>query len=681
MTGAPRPEPWTPADSIGWATMMAWDLSGNMGSEITRMRLAERLSKQQIDELIPPYPGNPRVDAAGGVTAAVPDAPLATVDYPALYRSLKVDAAALADPGDLLIARGPDRVIEGIGSNNWVVSGERTVSGRPLLANDPHLALTTPSIWYAAHLSTPTLNVIGSTLAGLPFIVIGRNDRIAWGVTNTGPDTQDLYIEELRERDGAGSSTITEARTPDGWQALETRDEVIRVKGAADVPLKVRVSRHGPLISDVSRGAREAAATLKGGTLHDGTYALAFQWSALRADDRTVQAGLQINRASDWSSFVAALRLFDSPQQNFVYADTMGNIGFMAAGRVPVRRPENDLMGQAPAPGWDARYDWQGFVRFEQLPQSLNPPEHRIVTANHKVVPDDYAPYLTSEWAAPFRARRIESLLDATGRHDTASFANIQGDVRSLAAVAVLPLLADTRPSDDGARDALRRLAAWDGTMRGDRLEPLIFAAWMRALEQVITTDELGEELHTRYRASRTVFLINVLSDRNGQSRWCDDIATPGVETCADMKTKALDLALADLTRRLGPDRSRWRWDALHTVQAAHRPFSNVPSIARFFDLTLPIGGDANTVDVAGYSIDDEAAPFVVHHGPSLREIVDFGDLEQSRFIVATGESGNRLSPFYANLFERWGRVESVPMQMRRDAVEQGAVGTLRLMP
>ena len=579
LTGAARPEPWTPADSIGWATMMAWDLSTNWNSELTRMRLATRLTKQQIDELMPPYPGNPRIDGQGRVLAAVPDAPLPIADYPSLYRSLGIDTAALSSHATSLLASAPSVFVEGIGSNNWVVSGARTASGKPLLSNDPHLSLTAPSIWYLAQLSSPNLDVIGATLPALPFVVIGRNEHVAWGVTNTGPDTQDLYVEALREHEG-----ITEVRTPDGWEALDTRDEVIHVKGAADVALRVRSSRHGPLISDVSRAAGDALKIVSTKSSSTAGFALAFQWAALRPDDRTVAAGLAMNRASDWSSFVAALRDFHSPQQNFVYADVDGNIGFIAPGRVPIRRADNDLMGQVPAPGWDARYDWQGFVRLEQLPQSLNPPDNRIVTANHKIVPDDYAPFLTSEWAAPFRARRIEALIDANDRHDLASFAAIQGDVQSLAAVRLLPLLADTRPSSGDASDAARKLAAWDGTMRGDRIEPLIFSAWMRELVRLITQDRLGPDLFASQWQPRTVFLINVLSNRDGQGRWCRDAkqpdATDAADPCAELKTRALDLALADLARRLGPDRSHWRWDALHTVRAEHRPFGRVPYLA-----------------------------------------------------------------------------------------------------
>jgi penicillin amidase len=217
--------------------------------------------------------------------------------------------------------------------------------------------------------------------------------------------------------------------------------------------------------------------------------------------------------------------------------------------------------------------------------------------------------------------------------------------------------------------------------MAGERVEPLIFSAWMRELVRIVTQDELGPDVGKRYLAQRTVFLINVLSDREGQSRWCDDITTPAVETCADMKTRALDLALEDLKRRLGSDPDKWRWDALHRMRAIHRPLSNVPSIARFFELTAPIGGDSNTVDVAAYNIDDDEAPYVDRHGPSLREIVDFGDLENSRIVFSTGESGNRLSPLYDNLLRPWLTVGSVPMQTRRSSVERGALGTLHLTP
>lgn len=661
LTRAPMPESWAPSDTIGWLTMMAWDLSGNWATELMRMRLSQRLTKQQIDEFVAPYPGN----------GDIPDSPLPTADYVALYRRLAEQGAAIDAWTKPLMAYAQDAQVEGKGSNNWVVSGARSASGKPLLANDPHLDLSAPSIWYLAQVSWPGQDVIGATLPGVPFVVIGRNKRIGWGLTNTGPDTQDLYVEELRESNGT-----TEARTPTGWQPLETRTEVIRVKDRPDVTLTVRASRHGPLISDVSRTATDATRVV--GT---GRYAIAFQWTALRPDDRTAQAGFAIGRATDWTSFVAATRDFHAPQQNLVYADVAGNIGFIAPGRVPVRKPDNDLMGQAPAPGWEARYDWDGFVPFDRLPRLLNPPAGEIVTANHRVIDDPTGPYLTSEWAAPFRARRIESLIDAKPKHDLASFAAIQHDVRSLAAARLMPLLMKTPVDDEASKAVLARLSVWDGTMAGDRMEPLVFAAWMRELSRLVMQDELGADLMADYWDQRTVFMIDVLSDREGRGRWCDDTTTPAVETCADLQKKALTLALDDLTKRIGPNRDAWRWDQQHFARSEHRPFARVPALARWFDLRAPVGGDSNTVNVGGYRIRDEAAPFVDHHGPSLRMLLDFDDLERSRFIQTTGQPGDRLARGYGRFVKRWQDGETVPMMIERAHVESGSTRVLRLTP
>ena len=670
LTGAPFPEAWTPADSIGWSTMMAWDLSGNWTSELLRMRLAQKLTKKQIDEFLPPY-REPFSGVAGGDPGGKAEAPLETADYTALYRNLKQTSAQLSRAADA----APPSLVEGMGSNNWVVSGARSTSGKPLLANDPHLGLSAPALWYFAHLHSPSLNVIGATLPGLPFVVLGRNDRIAWGLTNTGPDTQDLFIEELRE----SSSGVAQVRTPDGWRDLDILHETIKVKGEPDVPLVVRASRHGPLVSDVSRSVGDAVGALAEGDAR--RYAIAFAWTALMPDDRTVQAGIGLNRARNRDEFVSAMRDFHSPQQNIVYADVDGRIGFIAPGRIPLRKTSNDLKGQAPAPGWDARYDWMGFVPFEQLPQRFDVPEGRIVTANHKVVADDYVPFLTSEWAPPYRARRIEALIDAKPRHDLASFAAIQADRRSLAALEALPQLMTTAPSNASARAAMERLARWDGTMDAEHPEPAIYAAWMRELSRLVYADELGPDLFAAYWDQRHVFLVNVLRNVDGQGRWCDDLTTPEVETCASLQSRALDLALADLGRRLGPHLERWKWGALHPARSEHRPFARVPMLSGVFDLRVPTGGDANTVNVGRYTIRDGLEPFASKHAASLRAIYDLADLEQSRFIHSTGQSGNRLSPLYANFVARWAAVRTVPMQTRREAVERGAMGTLSLQP
>ncbi|TAN51313.1 MAG: penicillin acylase family protein, partial [Betaproteobacteria bacterium] len=351
LTGA-RPEPWTPADSATWTKMVAWDLGGNWRNELLRMRLSKTLPLARIHEFVAPYPG---------------EAPPEIADLKTLYGSLDRGGVQLAEDADRLLALAPGEPPEGVGSNNWVVSGAHSTSGKPLLANDPHLGLTAPPVWYLAHLSVAGRNVIGATFPGVPAIVLGRNDRIAWGFTNTGPDVQDLYLEKL---DAAGNYL-----TPDGPRAFTVIEESIRVKGAPDEPLQIRVSRHGPVISDVSRAAADQAPR---------GYVIAFAWTALLEDDRTLQAAHKIARAGNWQDFLSAARDYQVPQQNMVYADVEGNIGFVAPGRIPVRKPENDLKGLAPAPGWDARYDWAGWIAFEQLPQQYNPASGRLWSANEK---------------------------------------------------------------------------------------------------------------------------------------------------------------------------------------------------------------------------------------------------------------------------------------------------------
>jgi penicillin G amidase len=638
LTGV-KPGPWQAADSLAWVKMMAWDLGGNWRTELLRMRLAKKLSTAQIGEFLPPYPG---------------DAPLAIADYAALYRQLDASKlAALALPG----------LTEDGASNNWVVAGSRTASGKPLLANDPHLGLAAPAIWYFAHLSAPGLDVMGATLPGVPAVVLGRNRHIAWGFTNTGPDVQDLYIERV---DGDGR-----VLAPQGWQQLATRREVIKVKGQADVTITVRSSRHGPLISDVFKPAADALPQ---------NFALAFAWTALREDDRSMQAAGKLATARNWNEFLAAARDFDSPEQNMVYADTDGDIGFVAPGRVPLRKPENDLKGQAPAPGWDAKYDWDGFIPFEDLPHSYNPAAGEIVTANNKIVPDDYPYYLTSEWVPPYRANRIKQLLDATPKHTRQSFERIQADTVSLQVREILPLLLKTKTSDPEAQQVLRQLGRWDANMSAAGAEPLIVSAWLRELGRLIYADELGDMFDGAWE-HRARFMYNVLADTHGEGYWCDDVNTPAKETCAELLPQALNLALADLKRRYGEDRKQWRWGDAHYALSEHRPFGRQPLLAKFFDIRVPSPGDTYTIDVGRNTLANKTAPFASRHAPSLRAIYDLSDLDKSEYMQSTGQSGNVLSPLYRNFSGPWSRVEYIPMSMKRSDALAGSLGTLRLQP
>jgi penicillin amidase len=646
LTRAPEPEPWSAVDSIGWTLMMAWDLSGNWGSEILRMRLAQKgWSLKQIQEFLPPYRG---------------DAQPATADYTALYRQL----AKIGQQSAALWRELPGYV-EGMGSNNWAVGPHRSLSGKPLLANDPHLGLSAPALWYFAHLSAPGLNVIGATLPGVPSVVLGRNDRIAWGFTNTYPDVQDLFIERINPENP------DQYETPTGWADFAVVREVIKVKDGADVTLDVRTTRHGPVISDAISVAAQ-------GAVPQG-YALTFAWTALSADNLTVQATSRLNRARNWEEFMQAMKHFHSPQQNILYADVDGNIGFIAPAKVPVRKPENDLKGLFPAPGWDARYDWAGFIPFDELPRQFNPPQGFLATANEKVVADSYPHFLTFEWAPPYRADRIRERLLATPKHGLDSFAAIQADVKSLAVEQFLPFL--TRIPAKGAeeRRVQQMLASWGADMAADRTEPLIVTAWLRELSRLVYADELGPDLFLDYWDQRSVFMLGVLADKDGQSRWCDDIRTPARESCDALIERALSLALADLRNRYGDDMAQWRWGPAHEAHSEHRPFGRVDWLARWFDQRVPTPGDTFTVNAGRHSIRTERAPFTNHHAASLRAIYDFSNLENSRYMHSTGQSGNPFSPLYGSMTERWAGVQYIPMQTKREVVEEEALGVLRL--
>lgn len=653
-----RPEHWEPADTIGWQTMMAWDLGSNWTQEVLRMGLAQQLPTARIAELLAPYPG---------------DRPLRTMDYARFYRQLAPLATAMAS----VERHAPAGYVEGMGSNNWVVSGAHTRSGKPLLANDPHLGLQAPALWYFARLQAPGLDVTGATLPGAPVVVLGHNRRIAWGFTNTAPDVQDLYIERVQPGHPDHYQTL------DGWAAFETRTETIKVKGEPDVTLNVRSTRHGPVLSDVAEGLSAAARPL------GAQYVVAFQWTALRPDDKTFEASLRLGLASDWKSFVAALREFHAPQQNMVYADVDGNIGFIAPGRVPMRRADNDLKGLAPAPGWDARYDWTGFVPFDQLPRSFNPPDGVIVTANQKIVGNDYPYFITSEWTVPYRYRRIRALLEATPRHTLDTFAAIQGDVVSLAMRDALPLLLAAPVAADTGRSPRERalfeaLRQWDGTMRADRAEPLVASAWLRELSRLLFEDKVGDALFRRLWEQRNVQqpMLAALRDPAGMGAfWCDNTHTPARETCDDTIGLAWRRAVADLDRRYGENPATWRWGRAHTARSEHKPFGKVPYLSSLFNLRVPTGGDTYTVDVGRNNLRDERAPFESTHAASLRAIYDLGDLSASRFMLSTGQSGNALSPHYRDWTDKWAAVQSITIGAPPRAPAGDAFDTLVLRP
>ncbi len=634
-----EPEPWKPADSLVWVKMMAWDLGGNWADELLRARMLRTLSSAQVAQLFPPYPS---------------DGEISLEEYAELFDRLPLDELWAATDG-----LRPDRAN---GSNNWVVSGDRTATGKPLLANDPHLSLGAPALWYFAHMNAPGLNVIGATLPGVPSVVLGRNDHIAWGFTNTGPDVQDLFIERL---DPNNSDNYL---TPDGSQPFTIRDEVIRVKDGEDVPLRVRITRHGPIISDIVDSFRDG--------LGDNEM-LAFSWTALRPDDLTAQAGRKINTAQNWTEFVAALREFHAPQQNIAYADVDGNIGYYAPARVPIRRNGNVANGLVPAPGWDGSHDWVGFIPFDELPHLYNPAGGAIATANNKVVSDDYPYFLTTDWAPPFRAERINELLKARDKHSIESFRAMQGDIFSPLAVEFLSHLVQSDVRGDRPQAAIKLLHEWDGNMDRRKPEPLIFSAWYRELTRLIYADELGD-IFEDYWNTRPIFLRNIL---NNDPVWCDDITTDAAESCSDLASRALVSAIFFLSDTYGDDIEKWRWGDAHSARSAHAVFSGQPIVGDLFEIDIPSDGGAETLNRAIFKMNDSEHPFRQFHGPSLRAIYDLEHPNRSLFIHSTGQSGNRLSGSFSDFSERWRDIEYVPMTTQREDIDAGAMGTLILEP
>ena len=582
------------------------------------------------------------------------------------------------------------------GSNSWAVGGARSVTGKPLLANDPHLGLTVPSAWYFVHLSWPGRDVVGATFPGMPVVVLGHNGQVAWGFTNTAPDVQDLFIEKL-DPDDAGRYLA-----PEGYRPFDVRREVIEVKDGEDVAMRVRETRHGPVLDDALASAAGAA---------PAGHVLALAWTALRDDDLTLQAGLGLPEVGDWAGFVATLRDFHAPQQNVSYADVNGNIGFLAPGRVPIRRsgagrhtgerspePVEALTGECaggspekgsgngetrfgtmPRPGWDASCDWQGFIPFEALPRVYNPPGGAIVTANHAVVTRDYPHHLTFEWAAGFRAERIMERLAARPRHDLESFRSLQQDRVSPFARALLPRLRsvalDSRAGPLAA-EARRLLDNWEGDMDPERPEPLIFHAWIWEFARLATADELGP-LQREAWGRKGAFVLRILESRG---IWCDDGATARAETCDEMLVRALAASVDRIAGRQGGDPAAWRWGREHRALGEHRPLARSP-LARFFNLEGPAPGSTYAVNSFDFSPLDENRPFTSTHGPSLRAIYDLADLDRSLFIHSTGQSGNVLSPLYRNFEARWRGGGYVTIPTRGEAFEADALGRLRLTP
>ncbi len=604
------PEPWRPADSLVWGKIIAIQLSGNFRNELLHARLVQQqhLTADQLGVLYPPYPKG---------------APVALGDATKWLEGLPLDRIYASLPPGL----GPQ-----FASNNWVVDGRHTVSGKPLLANDPHLDHSAPSPWYLVRIEAPGIVLAGITTPGVPLVPIGHNARIAWGLTTTGSDVEDLFIERIDPEDSA------RYLAPDGPRPFAMRQEEIKVRGATPFQLTIRATRHGPVISDLGGNYDRA---VKSGTV------LALQATWLAEDDRSAEALWGVNHAGNWNEFRAALRNFVAPQQNVVYADVDGNIGFIAPARVPLRAKGD---GWLPVPGWSGDYDWTGYIPFDDLPQALNPPSGRFVSANNKIVPDGYPYYLGRGWDLPNRAERINALLDAAPKQSPDTTAAIQADTLSLMAKDLMPLMLQAPPASKRAEAVIERLKAWDGRMDRSRAAPLIFVAWLREFTRSVLADKLGSAFEDYWGLHPDV--VHLILTEHGE--WCDDRETEAVENCNDRLSASLERALAQLGEAYGRDIDGWRWGKAHEAEFSSLLWSRVPLLGGLLALQIPADGGQDTVNNGSTPIRSAEHPYADVHGPTLRMIVDLSDMGATRFMIAPGQSGNPLSRHYRDLMRPW---------------------------
>jgi penicillin amidase len=674
-----KPEPWTPVNTLTWAKSMAWDLGGNMGEEINRAILLKTLPVEFVNELYPSYPqDHPVVVPTIGenVFQSQEQTVSSNLDLPVSQLTAVSGKIALLD--SLLGTSGND-----IGSNNWVVGGSLTKTGMPLLANDPHLSIQLPSIWYQVGLHCQPkndacpYNVTGFSFAGVPGIVVGHNDRIAWGVTNVGPDVMDLFIEKVNP------DNPNQYEYMGKWVDMVIRKETILVGGGDPVEIEVRSTIHGPVISDTYDPLSQQSATpndsftQKAGINLPDNYVIALKWTALEPT-QLFSAIWGFDRAQNWDEFRTAARDFVVPAQNLVYADVDGNIGYQMPGNIPIRKAGD---GRMPVPGWTGEFDWQGYIPFEELPYVFNPKSGFIATANNQVNPRNYSYLITSDWDYGFRAKRIVDLITtAPAPIDIAYFQKIQGDNYDASAEMLVPLLMDVDLGDPKLDEIRSILKEWDYQNNMDSAPAALYAAfWQKFLVNTFG-DDLPAKLQPAGSSRWFQVVQNMVSQPN--SHWWDSQLTSGtVETRDEILKQSFAQAVSDTKSALGNDPAKWRWGDLHTSTFRNQTLgvSGIAPIEMLFNRgPFPTSGGASMVNATGWNATKN---FEVTSLPSLRMIVDLGDLSNSLTVHTTGQSGHTSDPHYIDMADLWRNIQYYPMLWNEQAIISNATGHLILNP
>ncbi|MFD0154275.1 penicillin acylase family protein [Streptomyces sp. NPDC055721] len=732
-------EPWTPVDSVAWLKAMAWDLRGNMQDEIDRSLMTSRLSASQIKQLYPEYPYalhqpildkgavdestgafDPKAKGGEGDGSTTGDTPGTNPTGTGTSSGSGVGAqlSGLSEVLDGIPALlGPNG--NGIGSNSWVVAGAKTTSGKPLLANDPHLSPQLPSLWYQMGLhcrsvsATCRYDVAGYTFSGTPGVIIGHNDKIAWGLTNLGADVTDLYLEKIG---------------PDGYlvdgkvKPFTVRDEVIKVAGGDDRKITVRSTDRGPLVSDRSTELEKVGrkAPVGNAAPDRGTgYGVSLQWTALQPG-KSMDAIFALDRAKDFTTFRAAAKNFEVPSQNLVYADTEGNIGYQSPGKIP-QRTKGD--GTLPAPGWDSTYKWKGYIPFEKLPYEYNPDRGYIVTANQAVIDQKtYPDLLTKDWGYGSRSQRINDLIESKtkdgGKISPDDMRTMQTDNRSEIATLLNPLLLKVDISDPYVREAQKLLEGWDYTQEPDSAAAAYFNAVWRNVLKLAFGDKLPKELRaegdcinvlpaeTTGPVDEQNKLVRECGERDpdsaqpdGGDRWYEVVrpllkqeksewwTTPGnrldsaTETRDQLLARAMKDARWELTAKLGKDISTWSWGRLHQLTLKNQTLGTAgPGFVQQLLNRGPwnLGGGEAAVDATGWNA---AGGYEVIWVPSMRMVVNVGDWDKSRWVNLTGASGHAFADHYTDQTDTWAKGELYDWAYGKAAVDASTKDTLVLKP
>ncbi|WP_417807793.1 penicillin acylase family protein [Thioclava sp.] len=648
---------WTPADSLAILKLMAVQLSSQLQDEVLRARVS-MLGQGWVNDIMPDDPQQ--------AVATLPA-------YASLFQSMPRGIQTASNASEGPFSPFPERGMAGA-SNAWAAAPDRSAAGGSLLANDPHLGLTAPSIWYLARLQLQGGGVIGGTIPGMPLVLSGRNKDLGWGLTTAYVDDQDLYIEQLDPKDP------TQYRTPDGFKKFRSKRVIINVKDAKPVTITLRWTDNGPVLP----GSHFDLATV---TPPNSVVSLA--WTAFDSHDTSMSGAMALMRAHSIADGVKAASEVVVPAQNITMADKTG-VALMTAGRIPLRDPANVTQGRMPSPGWEPQNRWQGYLPFKDNPQFIDPKGGIVLNTNNKTVDRPFPYNVSFHWGDTQRIQRLSKLLGEREVHSRDSFIAAQLDTVSPAARGLLPLVGANLwftgdPAPDGTPErqrqrALELLASWDGEMSEHLPEPLIYAAWMRELQTRLIRDELGP-LAKKFDHLEPDFIERVFRNTDGASRWCDILQSAPKETCTDIARQSLDAALLDLSKKYGPNVESWRWGDVHIAEQDHPVLGKVPGLKWFVNIRQSTSGGDFTLMRGKTRGGDGPDAFANVHAAGYREVLDFADPDSSVFIISTGQSGHPLSSHYDDLSELWRSGEYIPMSLDPALARAAAVGTTHLIP